>query len=1792
MPHTPSHDPFSDDATAARRRLRTIKQNLGPFSAALQEDNPESFASFAEQTADELGRAAGFQNGVTIADPETFASFIGQSSEQFEAQTGSPSPIRSLSGARSDDPRAQAAQGLTKMEALELGVFAASPLLMGMAPYFASEIGAELASEAVKRSPLPTPVNTALEGLLAAAALKRGKITPKSAGLGFFGGAGIGGVGEALGVGEQTEQLGAMLSGGLSGDAVTGFGFRGPTLFAGAGRTADPTGVRLPSGRVGDPSATVAAIRNLPRGGEPPLTVNPPRRTPVAADVGQTGVGNVLQPPPRVQQAARAADDVAGGVQDADVGLNNLLNNAVREGRITTGQAAEIFDDAAEAFPTPGVRSRYRYQDAVPDTAVDPTAGTAFDPRDITDIRQLDTLPESPVRQRPGPGQVQLGREDIVDLSDPRIAVASEQPGWLQEFAAGRPRGAWVRYETESGGSLIGRIGPRGEIIPEGVRGVREQTTYRGPRVGEASEDALAAGRSVNRGADALVERIELERNVRGLPELGERGISPEVADAAITFIRSMPEDVLEGGALSFRNVRSFGADNERVVAGFYDTEDSLANIALGALNKSVDPNRLIIHEVSHHIERFLGNDAFRALQQQYRRDLADGGERLLFETQLSDVNRQAFINRLEREARERLTPSEYTRWKDGENFPGVRRPPPPTSDIAQRAKDSYRFTNFNEWFAEVLSDKALRDFYKEVWPEAPRNAFLRAIDLINSFAIGVRNILLRNNRPDAAERVYQDLIAGTVRRVGRQAADQPRRQGVFNLADEAGGAADDVTGRGSSEWWAVTRRIEELESALPTGSVEPDELIRLRARLRELEATPAPPDVTGGAARQAATDPRLETAQAGDRVTVFDPRGNPVEVTVTARSEAGTLRITLDDGTEELLGQGTMQRGNANSPDYILENIGKRVEELSDNELRSYVIRTNEKIAAQTGSGTSESTRIIFVTDLNALTLEARRRGLSLADDVSGAARPATPATPPVRAADEAMGGAARQAPLTPAQQLEADIAALRQGDDALPTSQQVVDDIKEARRSEKQSLTPGQQLDADIKVERELQRVERRSGVAARRSIEAVLGTQASAEDVAQAVLAAQTSELASAKGARAVRNLLDTTVPFTDEQKVLRAEQVKAGVGVGRGRAASVVQAGGDPVAEARAYRSGQIGRTSRGQQFEALAEVADPDQAGDLPRLTPTELAEEVGLTGDVIEAMHATIRRRFVPVGQEWDADAAQVGLIRMLLGEAPTDSQRKLLRQVFGAEFTDSLPTAGKGRLGRAGEILFDVSSLLPKAIRGSMELSAFGRQLFNFTFSPRRAMAAGRTLNVGRRLLFGRNVRVNAAKHYDEVISNDIAVRHGLYDGPNKVELHDTRGGARLQFTDREEEFASNLIDLLPEFGREVRSIFGRTTHPVVRTGIRAATLPIRLLGKGVERSQLSFGGMMNQMRGEVGTKTLRNWEKVAEETGRQITPAELDALKGGINVVTGRGNLGGLSEGKIGKTLHVLFWAPRLAVGRIQTLGLTARAGGELGIEGIARLAGRDFRANRARQVLATDVVSSFVTGATILGLMKATGVAEVETNPNSSDFGKGRIGRQRFDFWGGYQPVMRYIAQIATNEKKSPVTGESRPIGYDRNMGALITLGNFLRAKAGPGATSIALNENAQKNFIGEDLSEATALFGRDIGPTISRREREIMEQVVPLFHLDLLETIQDQGLIRGAIFGTGGFLGGGLQNFPAPDAPAPEEDLAQFNRPRILGGEATGGSSGRSGSSGGSGNPSGLTPVGGGSFFENR
>ena len=84
----------------------------------------------------------------------------------------------------------------------------------------------------------------------------------------------------------------------------------------------------------------------------------------------------------------------------------------------------------------------------------------------------------------------------------------------------------------------------------------------------------------------------------------------------------------------------------------------------------------------------------------------------------------------------------------------------------------------------------------------------------------------------------------------------------------------------------------------------------------------------------------------------------------------------------------------------------------------------------------------------------------------------------------------------------------------------------------------------------------------------------------------------------------------------------------------------------------------------------------------------------------------------------------------------------------------------------------------------------------------------------------------------------------------------------------------------------------------------------------------------------------------------------------------------------------------------------------------------------------------------------------------------------------------------------------------------------------------------NELAGQTFIGDQLNEPTALFGQDTGPTMSVRQREAIHQLLPLFGLDIIDAIEENGLAGGLGFGVLAGGGAGVQTFG-------EEGTGRFN-----------------------------------------
>ncbi|KKL86679.1 hypothetical protein LCGC14_1942360, partial [marine sediment metagenome] len=97
--------------------------------------------------------------------------------------------------------------------------------------------------------------------------------------------------------------------------------------------------------------------------------------------------------------------------------------------------------------------------------------------------------------------------------------------------------------------------------------------------------------------------------------------------------------------------------------------------------------------------------------------------------------------------------------------------------------------------------------------------------------------------------------------------------------------------------------------------------------------------------------------------------------------------------------------------------------------------------------------------------------------------------------------------------------------------------------------------------------------------------------------------------------------------------------------------------------------------------------------------------------------------------------------------------------------------------------------------------------------------------------------------------------------------------------------------------------------------------------------------------------------------------------------------------------------------------------------------------------RKLAARDLAAFVGTGIGILSMAKLAG-ADVEMDPRSSNFAKIRVGPTRLDFWAGFQPIARYVAQAATGERKSA-------LGNIGEVSLIETGTRFLQSKLSPQA-----------------------------------------------------------------------------------------------------------------------------------------
>lgn len=280
------------------------------------------------------------------------------------------------------------------------------------------------------------------------------------------------------------------------------------------------------------------------------------------------------------------------------------------------------------------------------------------------------------------------------------------------------------------------------------------------------------------------------------------------------------------------------------------------------------------------------------------------------------------------------------------------------------------------------------------------------------------------------------------------------------------------------------------------------------------------------------------------------------------------------------------------------------------------------------------------------------------------------------------------------------------------------------------------------------------------------------------------------------------------------------------------------------------------------------------------------------------------------------------------------------------------------------------------------------------------------------------------------------------------------------------------------------------------------AKSIPV--VGPIIKASNRIFTSYLNELRALVFDEAVANWDVAKKHANPTDRLADMKRWASFVNHASGRGTLP--PGEKLNQLLSVAFFAPRLLVSYPQTVYDLVRPG----------------TSGLVRKQIARDLVTSVGLGTTVLGVVKASGLADVEANPFSSDFGKIRVGSQRWNIWGGYQPIARYMAQSAVNQQKAADTG----LYYQPGRAQVIA--KFLRTKASPLAglamdLAPALGGERPENFIGEPLQATPSGVGK-----------EAFDRLVPLFWQDVVNAAREEGWV-GAATAAPGALGVGVQTY---------------------------------------------------------
>jgi hypothetical protein len=450
----------------------------------------------------------------------------------------------------------------------------------------------------------------------------------------------------------------------------------------------------------------------------------------------------------------------------------------------------------------------------------------------------------------------------------------------------------------------------------------------------------------------------------------------------------------------------------------------------------------------------------------------------------------------------------------------------------------------------------------------------------------------------------------------------------------------------------------------------------------------------------------------------------------------------------------------------------------------------------------------------------------------------------------------------------------------------------------------------------------------------------------------------------------------------------------------------------------------------------------------------------------------------------------------------PNKSQMVGLQKVLGQQFTTALEAFSNPT---ARDKLFDILNI-PRAVLASADVSYPARQGLLLALADP---------------ITGAKMAMNAVRAYvSPKFSEEI---NSLASGLTGTPLQQAKSNALLRWgmdvlgegSSAEEQFRMGLVG---------KRMFGSNEA-----------------GRIMRASDRSYSTAGNYQRWTTGQKYLDDMiaihlkpgedvndiKTVTDILANRISETDGEQLAKTLNILTGRTSWKKLTQGDLGQILNAGFFSPGFFASRIQAPFLLPARLVEYAKSDPSKLLNPVslYMSDPVLKLQANMFGGMIAQGLGVYGMVQlahAAGAPDVDMqlNPLKADFGKLKVGETRYDFWGGYTPMVRLVAQELTGKRIGP-RGEE----YEANRAELMS--QFMRSKVSPTA-GFGWDVATGQNFTNQRVS-----FERN------SIEDQTISAITPLFLQDIIAGFKEGGT-AGGIKALPSIFGAGVQSFTSINA----------------------------------------------------